>query len=166
MHTITQGGWHSVARRYYIVVTLYSSSLSAASQSASQMSIHGQRMAFFTISSSRETSLISTKSVPECPILVPEIPILTFELVPEPPPPPFFTLRCHIPTMMWGECPPPPQEYNCEKDIEHALTYVRKILCRRMTTSNHENVVNPFSTGTGRTLYKVYGGFRISYGTG
>ena len=26
--------------------------------------------------------------------------------------------------------------------------------------------VNPFSTGTGRTLYKVYGGFRISYGTG
>ena len=26
--------------------------------------------------------------------------------------------------------------------------------------------VNPFSTGTGWTLYKVYGGFRISYGTG
>ena len=25
---------------------------------------------------------------------------------------------------------------------------------------------NPFSTGTGCTLYKVYGGFRISYGTG
>ena len=26
--------------------------------------------------------------------------------------------------------------------------------------------INPFSTGTGWTLYKVYGGFRISYGTG
>ena len=26
--------------------------------------------------------------------------------------------------------------------------------------------LNPFSTGTGWTLYKVYGGFRISYGTG
>ena len=26
--------------------------------------------------------------------------------------------------------------------------------------------VNPFSTGTGWTLYKVYGGFRISYGMG
>ena len=26
--------------------------------------------------------------------------------------------------------------------------------------------VNLFSTGTGWTLYKVYGGFRISYGTG
>ena len=27
-------------------------------------------------------------------------------------------------------------------------------------------IVNPFSTGTVWTLYKVYGGFRISYGTG
>ena len=26
--------------------------------------------------------------------------------------------------------------------------------------------INPFSTGTGWPLYKVYGGFRISYGTG
>ena len=26
--------------------------------------------------------------------------------------------------------------------------------------------VNPFSTGTGWTLHKVYGDFRISYGTG
>ena len=28
------------------------------------------------------------------------------------------------------------------------------------------SLFNPFSTGTGWTLYKVYGGFRISYGTG
>ena len=26
--------------------------------------------------------------------------------------------------------------------------------------------INPFSTGTGWTLYKVYGGFTFSYGTG
>ena len=29
-----------------------------------------------------------------------------------------------------------------------------------------ETYINPFSTGTGWTLYKVYGGFRILYGTG
>ena len=35
-----------------------------------------------------------------------------------------------------------------------------------MPKSDHAQLVNPFSTGTGSTLYKVYGRFRISYGTG
>ena len=78
--------------------TLYTgSSPPAVKQSASQMSIHGQRMRIFTTSSSRDPT-IPTKSVPECSILVPETPIFTLELVPEPP---LFTLRWHMP-------PPPP----------------------------------------------------------
>ena len=28
------------------------------------------------------------------------------------------------------------------------------------------SLINPFFTGTGWTLYKVYGGLRISYGSG
>ena len=32
--------------------------------------------------------------------------------------------------------------------------------------SGRVDAFNPFSTGTGWTLYKVYGGFRISYGMG
>ena len=44
---------------------------------------------------------------------------------------------------------------NCEKDFINASNTSMKFV-----------LINPFSTGTGWTLYKVYGGFRISYGTG
>ena len=49
-------------------------------------------------------------------------------------------------------------------------TYER-LPCITLSATTYERLfddlhINPFSTGTGWTLYKVYGGFRISYGMG
>ena len=52
-----------------------------------------------------ETPLISTKSVPECPIVVPKTPIFTLELVPEPP---MFDLAAAHTYQNVGWMPPPP----------------------------------------------------------
>ena len=57
-----------------------------------------------------------------------------------------------------SSCPwhsPPTQDHRGQGSISYIFV-----------TSVDRVAFNPFSTGTGWTLYKVYGGFRISYGTG
>ena len=64
-----------------------------------------QRTRIFTTSNSRDP-LIPTKSVSECPILVPGTPMFTLSLVLDPGI--FHFTVAHI--KMWDECPPPPPD--------------------------------------------------------
>ena len=51
-------------------------------------------------------------------------------------------------------------------DIDFMVVQAFRMTFSSMSQMDKMLTLNPFSTGTGRTLYKVYGGFRISYGTG
>ena len=63
----------------------------------------------------------------------------------------------------------------CTKSLESYFVVVSQILAEWPSRRSDIGIqtkfceiitLNPFSTGTGWTLYKVYGGFRFSYGTG
>ena len=56
-------------------------------------------------------------------------------------------------------------QFKCYIPIEkenHVQAEIMEFCCQ-LPSCLFKFILNPFSTGTGWTLYKVYGGFRISY---
>ena len=69
---------------------------------------------------------------------------------------------------VWWKGSDPIKRASCDPGIGVVTSIIgdRKGLRNYTSQEDITQEINPFSTGTGWILYKVYGGFRILYGTG